>query len=76
MKEAESEATKRPVRISTEVEVQDSGLLLAVTGPSGANLKPLETSVAKKPKPAEVDAATQKTLDRIEQFLQQRRAKA
>jgi phosphate starvation-inducible PhoH-like protein len=42
MKEAESEATKRPVRISTEVEVQDSGLLLALTGPSGANLKPLE----------------------------------
>jgi phosphate starvation-inducible PhoH-like protein len=42
MKEAESEATKRPVRISTEVEVADSGLLLALTGPGGANLKPLE----------------------------------
>jgi phosphate starvation-inducible PhoH-like protein len=42
MPEAESEATKRPVRISTEVEVADSGLLLALTGPGGANLKPLE----------------------------------
>jgi phosphate starvation-inducible PhoH-like protein len=42
MPEPESEATKRPVRISTEVEVADSGLLLALTGPGGANLKPLE----------------------------------
>jgi phosphate starvation-inducible PhoH-like protein len=42
MPESESEATKRPVRISTEVEVADSGLLLALTGPGGANLKPLE----------------------------------
>jgi phosphate starvation-inducible PhoH-like protein len=42
MKESESEANTRPVRISTEVEVADSGLLLALTGPGGANLKPLE----------------------------------
>lgn len=38
----ESEAPHSPVRISTEVEVADSGLLLALTGPGGANLKPLE----------------------------------
>jgi phosphate starvation-inducible protein PhoH and related proteins len=42
MPEVESEATRTPVRISTEVEVPDSGLLLALTGPNGANLKPLE----------------------------------
>ncbi|MDB4990368.1 MAG: Phosphate starvation-inducible protein PhoH, putative ATPase [Myxococcaceae bacterium] len=38
----ESEATRTPVRISTEIEVPDSGLLIALTGPNGANLKPLE----------------------------------
>jgi phosphate starvation-inducible protein PhoH and related proteins len=42
MPEVESEATRTPVRISTEVEVPDSGLLLALTGPNGVNLKPLE----------------------------------
>jgi phosphate starvation-inducible PhoH-like protein len=42
MPEVDSEATRSPVRISTEVEVPDSGLLLALTGPNGANLKPLE----------------------------------
>src|SRR4051812_26486519 len=41
MPEAEAEAPS-PVRISTEVEVADNGLLLALTGPNGANLKPLE----------------------------------
>jgi phosphate starvation-inducible PhoH-like protein len=41
MEEAESEAPS-PVRISTEVEIADSGLLLALTGPGGSNLKPLE----------------------------------
>jgi len=45
MPEAESEAPSQPVRISAEVEVQDSGLLLALTGPSGANLKPLEKAL-------------------------------
>jgi phosphate starvation-inducible PhoH-like protein len=42
MPEIESEAPSQPVRVSTEVEVADSGLLLALTGPSGQNLKPLE----------------------------------
>jgi phosphate starvation-inducible PhoH-like protein len=42
MPEIESEAPSQPVRVSTEVEVLDNGLLLALTGPSGANLKPLE----------------------------------
>ncbi len=42
MPEIESEIPSQPVRVSTEVEVLDSGLLLALTGPSGANLKPLE----------------------------------
>ncbi len=41
MEEAESEAPS-PVRISTEVEIEDSGLLVALTGPGGKNLKPLE----------------------------------
>jgi phosphate starvation-inducible protein PhoH and related proteins len=42
MPTAESEATRSPIRISTELEVPDSGLLLALTGPNGQNLKPLE----------------------------------
>ena len=42
MPTVESEATRTPVRISTEIEVPDSGLLIALTGPNGANLKPLE----------------------------------
>ncbi|MFT3923434.1 MAG: PhoH family protein [Myxococcales bacterium] len=42
MPEIESEAPSQPVRVSTEVEVLDNGLLLALTGPGGANLKPLE----------------------------------
>jgi phosphate starvation-inducible PhoH-like protein len=42
MPHAESEAPSKTSRISTEVEVADSGLLLALTGPNGANLKPLE----------------------------------
>jgi phosphate starvation-inducible PhoH-like protein len=41
MEETESEAPSS-VRISTEVEIEDSGLLLALTGPGGKNLKPLE----------------------------------
>jgi len=42
MPEIESEAPSQPARVSTEVEVLDNGLLLALTGPGGANLKPLE----------------------------------
>jgi phosphate starvation-inducible PhoH-like protein len=42
MPTAESEATRTPMRISTEIEVPDSGLLIALTGPNGQNLKPLE----------------------------------
>jgi len=42
MPTVESEATRTPVRITTEIEVPDSGLLIALTGPNGANLKPLE----------------------------------
>jgi len=42
MPEIESEAPSQPARVSTEVEVLDNGLLLALTGPSGANLKTLE----------------------------------
>ena len=42
MPEIESEAPSQPVRVTTEVEVLDNGLLLALTGPGGANLKPLE----------------------------------
>lgn len=42
MPEIESESPSLPVRVSAEVEVLDSALLLALTGPSGANLKALE----------------------------------
>ncbi len=42
MPEIESEATSQPARVTTEVEVLDNALLLALTGPGGANLKPLE----------------------------------
>jgi phosphate starvation-inducible PhoH-like protein len=44
MEEVESEAPS-PVRISTEVEIADSALLLALTGPGGVNLKPLEKAL-------------------------------
>ncbi|MFM2418412.1 MAG: hypothetical protein RL385_3135 [Pseudomonadota bacterium] len=39
---SEAEATRPPPRVSTEVEVDDSSLLLGLTGPSGTNLKTLE----------------------------------
>ena len=42
MPEIESEAPSQPARVTKEVEVPDNGLLLALTGPGGANLKPLE----------------------------------
>jgi phosphate starvation-inducible PhoH-like protein len=42
MPQVESEAPSPAVRVTTEVEVADSGLLLSLTGPNGANLKPLE----------------------------------
>jgi phosphate starvation-inducible protein PhoH and related proteins len=42
MPHAESEAPNQTSRISVEIEVADSGLLLALTGPNGAHLKPLE----------------------------------
>ncbi len=42
MPQAESEAPSQSARISTEVEVSDSSLLVSLTGPGGANLKPLE----------------------------------
>jgi phosphate starvation-inducible PhoH-like protein len=41
MEETESEAPS-PVRISTEVEIEDSGLMVALTGPGGRHLKPIE----------------------------------
>src|SRR5688572_25851494 len=44
MEEVESEAPS-PIRISTEVEIADSALLLALTGPGGVNLKPLEKAL-------------------------------
>jgi len=45
MPRAESEAPSQTSRISVEIEVADSGLLLALTGPNSAHLKPLERAL-------------------------------
>jgi len=42
MPQAESEAPSQTSRISVEIEVADNGLLLALTGPNSAHLKPIE----------------------------------
>jgi len=42
MSGSETDTTRPHTRVSTEVEVDDSGLLLGLTGPSGSNLKILE----------------------------------
>jgi phosphate starvation-inducible protein PhoH and related proteins len=42
MSGSEPDTTRSHTRVSTEVEVDDSALLLGLTGPSGANLKILE----------------------------------